>query len=87
VATHASAEKRNRQNIKRRERNRAIRATIRTSVKKVISLNSAGEKDAADAEFKKATTLLDRAVTNGVLHKNNAARRISRLQKQVSSAQ
>lgn len=87
MATHASAEKRNRQNIKRRDRNRAIRATIRTSVKKVLSLRSSGENEAAEAEFKKATTLLDRAVTSGVLHKNNAARRISRLQKQVSATQ
>ena len=85
MANHASAEKRHRQSLKRRERNRTAKSSIRTSIKEAIRLAQAGEKDAALARAKVATKLLDKAVVQGVLHKNNAARRISRLHITINS--
>ncbi len=85
MATHKSAEKRHRQSEKRRARNHAMKARLRTLVKKVrVALES---KDAvgAAAGLGVAARALDRAVSKGIIHRNNAARRISRLSHQVAS--
>lgn len=79
MATHASAEKRNRQNKKRRAKNRTDRATISSAVKKVRQLVESGDKEGAQKEFSVAMRLLDKAAVRGLVHKNNARRRISRL--------
>ena len=83
MANHASAEKRHRQNIKRRDRNRSSRSEIRTWVKSSLKSAKEGDLAAAQEHAKKATRLLDKAVVHGLLHKNNAARRISRLQRRI----
>ncbi len=83
MATHASAEKRHRQSLKRRTRNRSSRATLATAVKKVREMVEAGEKEAAKKQLQAATRLLDKAASQGIVHKRNAARRISRLALQV----
>lgn len=85
MANIASAKKRNRQNLKRRIRNRNVRSRARGQVK-VARL--AMQADAATAEpvVKKAARELDRAAAKGVLHKRNAARRKSRLMKQLAKA-
>jgi small subunit ribosomal protein S20 len=79
VATHASAEKRNRERIKRTERNRSIKTNFRTLVKRVREAVARGDKSAAAEALKVATSALDAAVSKGVLHRSSASRSISRL--------
>ncbi|MEM7128109.1 MAG: 30S ribosomal protein S20 [Chloroflexota bacterium] len=78
MANIKSAEKRNRQNIKRREHNRTWIGGSRTAIKKARALIEAGDPGAADA-VAVANRTLDKAASKGVIHKNNAARRKSRL--------
>ena len=85
MANHKSALKRIRQNAKRRARNRFARATIRTAVKNTLAQVEAGNAEEAKKGAAEANKLLDKAVLHGVLHKNNANRRISRLNKKVAA--
>ncbi len=85
MANHKSAEKRHRQNLKRRESNRGAKSTIRTSIKTAIELAKSGKRDEALLEAKKATSLLDKAIVHGVLHKNTVQRTISRLHRNIES--
>lgn len=78
MANIRSAQKRARQNVKRRAHNRVQIGGARTAVKKARALIDAGDSGAADA-VATATQILDRAASKGVIHKNNAARRKSRL--------
>jgi small subunit ribosomal protein S20 len=84
VPNHKSAIKRARQNKKRNVRNKQIRSTGRTEIKKARLAIDAGDKDKAAAALKEVTAYLHSSVSKGVVHKNNAARRISRLAKQVN---
>ena len=79
---HKSAQKRARQSVKRTERNKLYKAKIKTAVKKVLS---ATEKESAGTELKKAVTLLDRFSVKGIIHKNNAANKKSRLVRHVNN--
>ncbi len=85
MPNHKSAIKRVRQNTVRKDRNFAVRSECRTAVKKVREALASGSKDAALKELMLATRLLDSGASKGVMHSNNAARRISRLTKQVNS--
>lgn len=87
MATYPSAEKRHRQNIKRRDRNRHARATVRTAIKSAIETAKSGDKEAAELKAKKASSLLDKAVVHGLLHKNTVRRTISRMYRQINSDQ
>lgn len=78
MANSKSAAKRARQNIKRRVGNRVLTSSSRTAVKKARTLITSGDSGAAEA-VALATKTLDRAASKGVIHKNNAARRKSRL--------
>ena len=80
-----SAAKRNRQNEKNRSRNRIVKARVRTSTRKFIDSVSSNAKEEAQAQFKEISSLLDRAVSKGVLHRNTAARKKQRLNKRMSS--
>ena len=84
MANIQSAIKRNRQNEKRRLRNRNVRGKARTQVKKAKEAIQIGNREAAIANVKEAVKCLDRAASKGVIHKNNAARRKSRLFKQLA---
>jgi small subunit ribosomal protein S20 len=84
LANIKSAIKRNRQNEKRRLQNRVVRGSTRTQVKKAKEAIEEGNKEAAIQEVKDAVIKLDRAASKGVIHKNNAARRKSRLFKQLA---
>jgi small subunit ribosomal protein S20 len=86
LANIQSAKKRNRQNAKRQVRNRDVRSRARTHVKNARLAIETDAKTAVPAVHK-ASRELDRAATKGVLHKKNAARRKSRLMKQLSKAQ
>lgn len=83
MPNHKSAEKRVRQTERRTLRNRIVRQSGRTEVKKVRAAIEAGDKAAAEAALKAATKALATASSKGVVHKNNAARRIGRLAAQV----
>ena len=80
-----SAIKRNRQNKKRRVHNRVFRGSARTQIRKARNAIVAGEKKMAVEEVKQAIIKLDRVAAKGIIHKNNAARRKSRLMKQLAS--
>jgi small subunit ribosomal protein S20 len=79
VTKHPSAQKRHRQSIKRNARNRAIRTRLRTYVRAVREAVTAGDGNTAGQHLDAATRAIDKAVTKGVLHRNTAARKISRL--------
>ncbi len=83
MAHHKSAQKRIRRNARRAEINGARISRIRTFVKKVEVAITSGDKAVAEAAFKQAEPEMHRGVTKGVLHRNTAARRISRLSKRV----
>ena len=76
-----SAKKRLRQNEKRRLRNKSVKSYLRTFTKKVMNEN---EKSKATDLLKEAYKAYDMAVSKGVVHKNNAARKKSRLTKLIS---
>ena len=85
MATHKSAEKRHRQNEKRRVRNHALKSQLRTLVKRVLTAVEKKDASAAETELRVAARALDKAVTKGVLHRNNASRRLSRLTLRLNS--
>ena len=87
MANTKSAQKHMRQDIKRRVRNRVVRSSARTYVKRARVLINAGEMDESVAAVHEAISALDRAVAKGVIHRNNAARRKSRLMKRLHVAQ
>jgi small subunit ribosomal protein S20 len=78
VANIASAEKQNRKMIKHRVRNRAAMASLRTAVKKARSAVDGKANDAKDL-VKEAVSIIDSAVTKGILKRNTASRYVSRL--------
>jgi small subunit ribosomal protein S20 len=84
MANHKSAEKRVRQNIKRNEINRSSRSELRTSIKKLRAAVTANDKNASTALLNPTVSLIDKAVSKGIIHKNTAARYKSRLTKHVS---
>ena len=83
MANHASAEKRNRQRVKRTLRNRAVKSSVRTHVKSVREAIAAKDVKAAKAALDKATVEINRAESKGVLPKRTASRTVSRLAAQV----
>jgi small subunit ribosomal protein S20 len=87
MANNPSAKKRVRQIARRTEMNKARISRIRTFVKKVESAVATGDAQAAKQAFSRAEPEIARGVTKGVLHKNTAARKISRLAQQVKRIQ
>lgn len=76
---HMDAKKRARQNAKRAERNNALKTGLKTAAKKFLAAVAARDKDLAQTLYKKASGLFDRAASKGVIHRNLAARKKSRL--------
>ena len=87
MATHKSAEKRDRQSKKCRERNIADKSTIKTKIKSVISAVETKDKAASVKALKVAVPALDKAAVKGVIHRKNASRKISRLTKKINALQ
>ncbi len=85
MANHASAEKRARQNVKRRMINRVRKSEMRTAIKSVLAAVDEGNADAASAALKSAVSLIDRAGQKKVIHRNQASRRVSRLTAKVKN--
>ncbi len=84
MANIKSQIKRNRQNEKRRRRNRVYAGQARTFVKKARLAIETGEPEKARQATQEAISVLDRAAEKGIIHKNNAARRKSRLVKHLA---
>lgn len=85
MANHKSAEKRNRQNIKRAEVNRTRVSRIRTFLTAVEDAIKGGDKAAAQNAFKAAQPELMRGVNRGVFKLNTASRKLSRLSKRIKA--
>ncbi|APT89356.1 MULTISPECIES: 30S ribosomal protein S20 [Corynebacterium] len=66
-------------NEKRRQRNKAVRSAARTEIRKFREAVEAGDKSAAEAQLRVASRTLDKAVTKGVFHRNNAANKKSNM--------
>jgi len=83
MANIKSQKKRNRQNITRRQRNKAVTSDLKTSIRKVREAAAAGEP--TDELFKAAQKRIDTAAAKGVIHPNTAARKKSRLAASIRS--
>ena len=79
MANHKSALKRARQNVVRRERNRANKTRVKTAVKKVRADAAVGALDAIPQDLRAAQSIIDKAAKKGVIHRRTAARKIARL--------
>ena len=86
MANIKSQIKRNKQNEKRRVSNKAVRSELKTRTKVVTTAAEAGDEN-VDERTRLAIKRLDKAASKGVIHKNQAARRKSRLVKQIAKLQ
>lgn len=84
MANHKSALKRAKQNNIKRIRNMAVKTRVKKIIKKV-HLAVEENSDDASSMFDKAKSIIDKAANKGVIHKNNAARKISRLSHSVNT--
>lgn len=85
MANIKSAKKRVLVNQKKADRNKSIKSAVKTSIKKVEVAVVAKDKEAAVVALANAISTIDKAATKGVYHKNNAARKVSRLSKAVNT--
>ena len=85
MANHASAKKRIRRNARRAEINGARRGRIRTFIKKVEAALESGDATAAQDALKDAQPEIHRGVAKGILHKNTAGRKLSRLSAKIKA--
>ncbi len=86
IPVHPSAEKRRRQNLRRQERNRAIKSHVHTALKSASEAIAGSDAAGASAELKQAAKTLFKAVSKGAIHRNTASRKISRLAKRLHRA-
>ena len=84
MANHKSAIKRARQNEKRRLRNKSVKTRVKNIVKSVPLAVNEKSKEEALQELNNAKSIIDKAAKKGVIHKNTAARKISRLSKRFN---
>ncbi len=84
MANTRSQMKRNRQNETARLRNKAVRSRVRTLTRRFDEAHSAGDREAADAAYQVVSRELDRAATKGVVHRNTAANRKSKMARRLN---
>lgn len=87
MANTKSSLKRIRSSERKRERNRIYRSRTRTELKQAREAISSGKLEEAIEQTRQAIRILDKAVNKGILHKNNAARRKSRLMQRLNELQ
>jgi small subunit ribosomal protein S20 len=85
MANTKSAEKRNRQNVKARERNRAHRSTLRTAIKKLRTAVASGDAARAQEILPETLSVIDKTAQKRVIHANTASRYKSRLAQKVAA--
>jgi small subunit ribosomal protein S20 len=83
----ASAKKRNRQNLRNRDRNRAVKSEIKSKIRKVLDAITSGDVTTAKEQFRGMAKATDRAASSGTIHRNRAARIKSRLSARVKNAE
>ncbi|HYT26936.1 MAG TPA: 30S ribosomal protein S20 [Actinomycetota bacterium] len=84
MANIKSQIKRNRQNETARLRNKSVRSALKTYARRVRQSLAAGDRDAAEAAYRRAARAYDKAASKGVIHRNNAANHKSRLARALS---
>ena len=84
MANIKSAKKRILVNRTKMERNKAIKSGVKTAVKKVYAAIEAKDQEAAKAALLNATSVISKATSKGVYHKNTSARKVSRMSKAVN---
>ena len=87
MSNSSTAAKRHRQNLKRRIRNRMAKSQLRTNTRKLLELVQSRSTEEAKKQYVSVASLLDRAVSKGVLHKNTAAREKHRLSKVLAGTE
>ncbi|MDE0955414.1 MAG: 30S ribosomal protein S20 [Pseudomonadales bacterium] len=85
MANSAGSKKRARQAEKRRSHNASLRSMARTYLKKVIAAIEAGDKEAAQAAYTTAVSIMDKSVSKGIYTMNKAARHKSRLSAKIKA--
>ncbi|MDR0477459.1 MAG: 30S ribosomal protein S20 [Desulfobulbaceae bacterium] len=85
MANHKSAEKRNRQSQARRARNRMNKSRMKSAIRDVNEMVTAGSQENAPEILRKAVSVIAKTASKGTIHKKNASRRISRLTKKVNA--
>jgi small subunit ribosomal protein S20 len=85
MANIKSQIKRNRQNAARRLTNKSTRSYLRTKIKRLEQALASGEQDAAQDAYRVVSRELDKAASKGVIHRNKAANKKSRLAKRLNS--
>ena len=85
MANHVSAEKRHRQSLKKQQNNRWWKSRVKTSARSVNDAIGEKDKKTAEAALLKAIAEISKAKSKGVIHRNTASRKISRLSKAVSA--
>ncbi len=86
MANIKSQIKRNRTNEKARQRNKAVKSSLKTAVRKFHAAVDAGDTEQATALAREATRALDKAASKGVIHTNQAANRKSSISKKVTAS-
>ena len=86
MANIKSQIKRNRQNERRHDRNKAVRTRLKTEAKKVREAAASGDAEAAQAQLRSTSRLLDKAASKGMVHPRTAARRKSKLAKAAKAS-
>jgi len=86
MANLKSAIKKTRRDEKRRMINKRNRSRMRTAIKKIRALISAGKIEEAQKEYPQVASIIDKTVTKGIIHANTAARYKSRISKAIKNA-
>lgn len=84
LPSKTSTAKRHRQSEAHRLRNKSVRSTVKSQIKRYLDAVDKKDRTAAEAEFEQVSSLLDSAAGKGVYHKNTAARKKSRLHKKLT---
>ena len=85
MANIKSVEKRARQAVTRTNRNKSLRSLCKTRVRSARKALTAGDREAAETRYREMASELDRAARKGVIHRNAAKRRKSKIQKAINS--
>ena len=85
MANIKSQIKRNKQNEKRRLRNKSVKSSLKTAIRKFHEAAASGDADTATALMRDASRKLDKAASKGVIHKNQAANRKSAISQKLNS--
>lgn len=86
MANTKSAEKRNRQNVKARERNRSHRSRLRTAIKRLRAAVASGDRDQVQSILPQTLSIIDATAQKKIIHANTASRYKSRLTKAAAAA-